>query len=86
MPAESSAKSKPARETAIPDTLLGEYVSCPAITHVIPVPGVVGYMYHVPLFPANGATRYVNPTTGRSVVIDNVTQEVLHVGGDGFLY
>jgi hypothetical protein len=36
--------------------------------------------------PANGATRYVNPTTGRSVVIDNVTKEVLHVGGDGFRY
>ena len=36
--------------------------------------------------PANGATRYVNPTTGRSVVVDNVTREVLHVGGDGFKY
>jgi len=36
--------------------------------------------------PANGATRYVNPSTGRSVVIDNVTNEVLHVGGDGFRY
>jgi len=36
--------------------------------------------------PANGATRYVNPSTGRSVVLDNVTGEVLHVGGDGFLY
>jgi hypothetical protein len=29
---------------------------------------------------ANEATRYVNPTTGRSVVIDNITKEVLHVG------
>jgi len=36
--------------------------------------------------PSNGATRYVNPTTGRSVVLDNVTREVIHVGGDGFQY
>jgi hypothetical protein len=36
--------------------------------------------------PANGATRYVNPTTGQSVVVDNVTGEVLHVGGPGFRY
>lgn len=35
---------------------------------------------------ANGATRYVHPVTGRSVVIDNTTNEVLHVGGDGFDY
>jgi hypothetical protein len=34
----------------------------------------------------NSATRYVHPTTGRSVVIDDVTGEVIHVGGDGFLY
>ena len=32
------------------------------------------------------ATRYVNPTTGRSVVIDDATGEVVHVGGDGFRY
>ena len=36
--------------------------------------------------PANAATRYVHPTTGRSVVVDNVTGEVIHVGGDGFVY
>ena len=36
--------------------------------------------------PNNGATRYVHPTTGRSIVIDNVTGRILHVGGDGFLY
>ncbi|MEE9433897.1 MAG: RHS repeat-associated core domain-containing protein [Sphingorhabdus sp.] len=36
--------------------------------------------------PANGATRYIHPKTGRSVVIDNKTKEVLHVGGDGFRY
>ena len=34
----------------------------------------------------NAATRYVHPQTGRSVVVDNVTNEVLHVGGDGFKY
>lgn len=36
--------------------------------------------------PANGATRYVHPGTGRSVVVDDVTGELLHVGGDGFKY
>jgi hypothetical protein len=36
--------------------------------------------------PGNTATRYVHPQTGRSVVVDDVTKEVLHVGGDGFLY
>jgi RHS repeat-associated protein len=47
-----------------------------------------GAQYSAPnnINPANGATRYVHPTTGRSVVIDNVTKEVLHVGGDGFKY
>lgn len=34
----------------------------------------------------NAATRYVHPETGRSVVIDDVTKEVIHVGGDGFNY
>jgi hypothetical protein len=32
------------------------------------------------------ATRYVHPSTGRSVVIDDVTGEVIHVGGNGFQY
>jgi hypothetical protein len=32
----------------------------------------------------NPATRYVNPTTGKSVVIDNVTNSVVQVGGDDF--
>jgi hypothetical protein len=40
--------------------------------------------------PAHGkrgpATRYVHPSTGRSVVVDNATGEVFHVGGDGFDY
>ena len=35
---------------------------------------------------ANGATRYVHPTTGQSVVIDDVTKEFLHVGGKEFKY
>lgn len=36
--------------------------------------------------PANGATRYVHPETGQSVVLDNVTGEVIHVGGPGYAY
>jgi hypothetical protein len=32
------------------------------------------------------ATRYVHPHTSRSVVIDDVSGEVIHVGGDGFIY
>lgn len=32
------------------------------------------------------ATRYAHPRTGRSVVVDNATGEVFHVGGDGFEY
>ena len=32
------------------------------------------------------ATRYIHPTTGRSVVIDDQTKEVIHVGGDWFVY
>jgi hypothetical protein len=32
------------------------------------------------------ATRYVNPTTGKSVVINNTTGGVIHVGGPGFKY
>ena len=38
------------------------------------------------IHPNHGATRYVHPTTGRSVVLDDVTGEVIHVGGDGFVY
>jgi hypothetical protein len=34
----------------------------------------------------NGATRYVHPATGRSVVVDDTTGEVIHIGGDGFVY
>lgn len=32
------------------------------------------------------ATRYLHPATGRSVVVDNATGEIFHVGGEGFLY
>ena len=35
---------------------------------------------------AGPATRYIHPVTQRSVVIDDTTGEVIHVGGDGFLY
>jgi len=38
------------------------------------------------IHPENLATRHVHPTTGRSVVVDDVTGEVIHVGGDDFLY
>jgi len=38
------------------------------------------------LHPSNTATRYVHSQTGRSVVVDDVTKEVLHVGGDEFKY
>lgn len=36
--------------------------------------------------PSHGATRYVHPNTGRSVVLDDATLEVIHLGGDGFVY
>jgi len=36
--------------------------------------------------PGNPATRYVHPTTGKSIVLDNVTHEIIHVGGPGFIY
>lgn len=32
------------------------------------------------------ATRYVHPTTGKAVTIDNATGEVIQVGGSGFTY
>lgn len=34
----------------------------------------------------NSAIRYVHPGTGQSVVVDQVTKEVIHVGGAGFKY
>ncbi len=36
--------------------------------------------------PGNPAVRYVHPVTGQSVVLDILTNEVIHVGGPGFLY
>jgi YD repeat-containing protein len=36
--------------------------------------------------PGNPAIRYVNPATGRSVVVDAVTRQIIHVSGDGFRY
>ncbi|MBI3777904.1 MAG: hypothetical protein HY274_03155 [Gammaproteobacteria bacterium] len=36
--------------------------------------------------PGNPATRYVHPQTGRSVIVDNTTKEIIHIGGDGFKY
>ncbi|MFB3887756.1 MAG: colicin E5-related ribonuclease [Thermodesulfobacteriota bacterium] len=32
------------------------------------------------------ATRYVHPKTGQSVVVDNATGQVIHVGGPNFKY
>jgi hypothetical protein len=34
----------------------------------------------------NAAIRYVNPDTGQSVVVDTVTNTIIHVGGPGFQY
>ncbi len=34
----------------------------------------------------NPATQYIHPKTGQSVVVDDVTGEVIHVGGPGFKY
>ena len=43
-----------------------------------------------PGVPAQGkrgpATRHVHPVTGRSVVVDDATGEIFHVGGEGFRY
>nr|WP_257721635.1 RHS repeat-associated core domain-containing protein [Desulfomicrobium orale] len=34
----------------------------------------------------HSATRYIHPKTGRSVVIDDITREVIHIVGDGYKY
>ena len=36
--------------------------------------------------PGNGAARCVHPTTGRSLVLDDTTDEVIPLGGDGYVY
>jgi hypothetical protein len=35
---------------------------------------------------AVSSAMYLHPETGRSVVVDDVTREVIHVGGDAFKY
>jgi hypothetical protein len=32
------------------------------------------------------ATRYIHPVSGKSVIVDNVTKEIFHVGGEGYKY
>jgi hypothetical protein len=32
------------------------------------------------------ATRYVHPVTGKSVVVDDLTGEIFHLGGEGYRY
>lgn len=54
------------------------------ITEAIPLGPRFAASNHIN--PANTATRYVHPTTGRSVVLDDSTGEVIHVGGDGYVY
>ena len=34
--------------------------------------------------PGNGAIRYVHPSTGRSIIIDAKTNEIIQLGGDRF--
>ena len=34
----------------------------------------------------NPATRYIHPRNGQSMVVDDVTGEIIHVGGPGFKY
>jgi hypothetical protein len=36
--------------------------------------------------PGNTATRYASPRTGKSVVVDDQTGEVLHVGAADYKY
>ena len=43
-----------------------------------------------PGIPAKGkhhpATRHVHPVTGKSVIVDDVTGDIFHVGGEGYAY
>lgn len=32
------------------------------------------------------ASRFVHPSTGQSLVMDNKTREIFHVGGKGYKY
>lgn len=41
----------------------------------------------IPTTIKNGlVTRYVHPRTGKSIVIDNKTNEIFHVSGEWFKY
>jgi hypothetical protein len=48
----------------------------------------IGRRYPAPNYvnPGNTATRYVSPRTGQSVVVDDKTGEVLHVGASDYKY
>jgi len=47
-----------------------------------------GRRYPAPNYvnPGNTAARYVSPRTGQSVVVDDQTGEILHVGAPGYKY
>ncbi|WP_230531011.1 RHS repeat-associated core domain-containing protein [Microvirga roseola] len=47
-----------------------------------------GRQYSAPnnINPNNPATRYEHPVSGKSIVRDEVTKEIIHVGGQGFRY
>jgi RHS repeat-associated protein len=47
-----------------------------------------GQQYPAPnrINPGNGATRFVHPGTGQSLIRDNTTGEIFHLGGPGFDY
>lgn len=32
------------------------------------------------------ATRHAHPVTGKSVIVDNASGEIFHLGGEGFKY
>ncbi|HVS72215.1 MAG TPA: hypothetical protein VHQ47_13245 [Phycisphaerae bacterium] len=51
-----------------------------AIREALDAPGIPAVGKHGP------ATRHVHPVTGKSVVVDNATGAIFHVGGEGFLY
>jgi hypothetical protein len=94
----SLAKLRAAAEKAIPSWTLGVGKSAATWTGQMERRGwtpsqidealASGKQFSAPnnLNPANGATRFVHPETGRSVVIDSKTGQVIHVGGNGFKY
>lgn len=56
----------------------GQITEVPGIGQQFPATNLVNQ--------GNATARFVHRRTGRSVVMDNVTKEVIHDGGDGFLY